>query len=145
MRALAPWTAMTTFRREMDRFFDRFFEPRWDEFDMAGEWWPKVDLSETKDTLVVKAEIPGVDEKDVSVSLQDQVLTVKGEKRHEKEEKDEQSHRVERAYGAFTRSFRLPAHVDAEKVAATFKDGVLTVTLPKMAAVKGTIIPIKAA
>jgi HSP20 family protein len=145
MRALAPWTAMTAFRREMDRFFDRFLEPRWDEFDMAGEWWPKVDFSETKDALVVKAEIPGVDEKDVAVSLQDQVLTVKGEKRHEKDEKDEQFHRVERAYGVFSRSFRLPAPVQPETVTATFKDGVLTVTLPKAPAAKGTVIPVKAA
>jgi HSP20 family protein len=145
MRVLSPWKGMDVLRHEMDRVFDRFFEPRWDEFESAGEWAPKVDVSETKDAIVVKAEIPGVEQKDISLSLQDQVLTIKGEKHHEKEEKDEKHHRVERSWGAFARSFRLPTAVETEKVAATFKDGTLTVTLPKAAAAKGTTIPVKAA
>lgn len=145
MRALAPWTGMPALRREMDRFFDRFFEPRWDDFEGTSEWWPRMDLSETKDALVVKAEIPGVDEKDIKVSLQEQTLTITGEKRHQKEEKDEQFHRVERSYGSFARAWRLPSSVDGSKVTAQFKDGVLTVTMPKTPAAKGTVIPIKAA
>ncbi len=145
MRALTPWTGMAAIRREMDRLFDRFFEPRWDEFEAAGQWWPKLDLSETKDALVVKAELPGVEQNDVHVTLQEQALTIKGEKRSQKEEKDEQFHQIERSYGAFTRTLTLPTGVDAEKVVATFKDGVLTVTLPKTPAAKGTPIPIKAA
>jgi HSP20 family protein len=145
MRALTPWTGMTALRREMDRFFERYLEPRWDEFEATSEWWPRMDLSETKDALVVKAEIPGVDEKDIKVSLQEQTLTITGEKRHEKEEKDEQFHRVERSYGSFARAWKLPTSVDASKVAAQFKDGVLTVTMPKTPAAKGTIIPVKAA
>jgi len=95
MRALTPWKGMDVLRHEMDRLFDRFGEPRWDEFESAGEWVPKVDVSETKDAIVVKAEIPGVEQKDINVSLEDQVLTIKGEKRSEKEEKDEKYHRVD--------------------------------------------------
>ena len=145
MRALTPWTGMSSLRREMDRFFDRFVEPRWEETDTMGDWWPRMDVAETKDAFVVKAEIPGVDQKDISVSLQEQMLTVKGEKRQEKEDKDEQYHRVERAYGAFTRSFRLPANVEGAGVKAEFKDGLLTITLPKTPAAKATTSPVKTA
>ena len=145
MRALTPWTGMDLMRREIDRLFDRFFEPRWEALEPIGEWAPKVDVSESKDAVVVKAEIPGVEQKDISVTLQDQLLTIKGEKHMEKEEKDEKYHRVERAWGAFTRALTLPVAVEGEKVTATFKEGVLTVTLPKSKAAKGTTIPIKAA
>jgi HSP20 family protein len=145
MRALTPWKGMDVMRREMDRLFDRFLDPRWDEIEAAGEWAPKVDVSETKDAIVVKAEIPGVEQKDINVSLQDGVLTIKGEKRSEKEEKDEKYHRVERSWGSFARAFRMPAAVVGEKVTATFKDGMLAVTLPKAPEAKGTTIPVKAA
>ena len=145
MRALAPWTGLTSFRKEMERLFDRFPEPGWMEVPPLGEWEPRIDVSETNDAVMVKAEIPGVEQKDIALSLQDGVLTIKGEKEQEKEEKDNRYHRVERAYGAFARALRLPAAVDASKVTASFKDGVLTVTLPKTAEAKGTTIPIKAA
>lgn len=145
MRALTPWKGMDSLRQEMDRVFERFFEPRWDVLESTGEWAPKVDMSETKDAIVVTAEIPGVEQKDINVSLQDGVLTLKGEKHHEKEEKDEKYHRVERSWGAFTRSFRLPAAVESDKVAATFKDGTLTIKLPKAPGAKGTTIPVKSA
>lgn len=145
MRAMTPWTGMSLLRREMDRLFERVFEPKWTEVEAMTEWWPRIDLSETDAALVVKAEIPGVEAKDIQVSLQDQVLTVKGEKRQEKEEKDEQYHRVERSYGSFARTVTLPATVDPEKVTADFKDGLLTITLPKTPAAKGTFIPVKAA
>jgi HSP20 family protein len=88
--------------------------------------------------------VPGLDPKDIQISLQEQLLTIKGEKKQEKEETDEQYHRVERSYGAFTRSVRLPVGVDGSKVTAAFKNGLLTVTLPKTPAAKGTTIPIKA-
>src|SRR5262250_2002405 len=129
MRGLMPWTGMSGLRQEMDRVFDRFLEGRWDEFPALGDWTPHMDVSETKDSLV---------------ALQDNLLTIKGEKRHEKEEKDEHYHREERAYGAFTRSLRLPLAVDASKVTASFKNGLLTVTLPKTPSARGTTIPIKA-
>jgi HSP20 family protein len=129
----------------MDRLFDHFFEPGWPKLPELGEWEPTLDLSETKDAVIVKAELPGVEQKDIAVSLQEGMLTIKGEKEAEKEEKDKRYHRVERSYGAFFRSIRLPAAVDASKVAAAFKDGVLTVTLPKAPEAKGTTIPVKAA
>jgi len=144
MRALAPWTGMDVFKREMDRLFDRFFEPRWDEFELVGEWAPKVDVVETKDAVVVKAELPGMEQKDIGVELEDHVLTIKGEKHQEKEEKGEKLHRMERSWGAFSRSFRLPAAVEGGKVNATFKNGILVVTLPKAPTAKGTTIPVKA-
>jgi HSP20 family protein len=145
MRALTPWTGMGSFKKEMDRLFDRFLEPAWTEMPALGEWEPKVDVAETKDAITVKAEVPGVEQKDVSISLQDNVLTIKGEKEEEKEEKDKRYHRVERSYGAFARVMRLPAAVDASKAAASFKDGVITITLPKAPEAKGTTIPVKAA
>jgi HSP20 family protein len=144
MRALLPWTGMGSLKQEMDRVFDRFLEGRWDEFPSLGEWTPQMDISETKDSLVTKVEVPGMESKDIQISLQDNLLTIKGEKRHEKEEKDEHYHRVERAYGSFTRSVRLPVAVDAAKVTATFKNGLLTVTLPKTPSARGTTIPVKA-
>jgi HSP20 family protein len=144
MTQLTTFPTISGLRQEMERFFDRFFEPRWDELPALGEWTPRLDVSETKDALVVKAEIPGVEQKDINVSLQDQTLTIKGEKQQEKEEKDERRHRVERSYGSFLRAVRLPVAVDADRVTATFKNGVLTVTLPKTAAAKGTTIPVKA-
>jgi len=143
MRALAPWTGMTNFKQEMDRMLERVFEGKWDEFPAVGDWAPSLDLSETKDSLVLKVEAPGMDQKDIQISLQENLLTIKGEKRQEKEEKDERYHRVERSYGSFTRSVRLPVGVDASKVTATFKNGLLTVTMPKTVAAKGTTIPIK--
>jgi HSP20 family protein len=144
MRGLMPWTGMGSMKGEMDRWFDRLAELKWDEVPGLGDWAPSMDISETKDSLVVKVEVPGMDEKDIQISLQENLLTIKGEKRQEKEEKEERYHRVERAYGAFTRSVRLPVAVDAGKVAATFRKGLLTVSLPKTLAAKGTMIPIKA-
>ena len=144
-RGLMPWTGLGSMKSDLDRWFDRLAELKWDEFPAAlGEWSPSMDISETKDSLVVKLEVPGMDQKDIQISLQESLLTIKGEKRQEKEEKDERYHRVERSYGAFTRSVRLPVAVDGSRVAATFKNGLLTVTLPKTPAAKGTTIPIKA-
>lgn len=143
MRALTPWTG-TGLKHEMDRLFERFFEAPWAELPAMGAWSPPLDLTESKDAVTVKAELPGVEAKDVAVSLEGDVLTIKGEKEQKKEEKDERQHRVERSWGAFMRSVRLPAPVDGSKVTATCKDGVITVTLPKAPGAKGTTIPVKA-
>jgi HSP20 family protein len=144
MRALTPWTGLSTMKKEMDRLFERFWEGDFPEFPAMGDWAPALDVSETKEAVVVKAEVPGMDPKDIQLSLQDQTLVLKGEKKQAKEEKEEHYYRAERSYGAFVRTVRLPANVDASKVAAAFKNGLLTVTLPKAAAAKGTTIPIKA-
>ncbi len=143
MRTLAPWGG--NLRREMERFFDRFADPVWEPFEaMAGDWAPKLDVSETKDAMVVTADMPGVDPKEIEIALTGDLLTLKGEKEKMTEEKDSRYHRVERTYGAFLRSVRLPMAVDGSMVTATFKNGVLVVTLPKTPAAKGTMIPVKA-
>ena len=144
MRALTPWTGVANLKQEMDRVFDRMFEGKWDELPAVGDWAPSMDISETKDSLVAKVEAPGMDQKDIEISLRENVLTIKGEKKQEQQDKDEQYHRVERSYGAFIRSVRLPAGVDASKVTASFKNGLLTVTMPKTPAAKGATIPITA-
>jgi HSP20 family protein len=142
MRTLAPWRG--DLRRDMERFFERFADPIWEPFDMtAGDWAPKLDVSETKDAMVVTAEMPGIDPKEIEIALTGDLLTLKGEKEKETGEKEERFHRVERTYGAFLRSVRLPMAVDGSKVTATFKNGVLVVTLPKTPAAKGTMIPVK--
>ncbi len=145
MKGLTPWTGMTALKKEMDRLFERFWETDFPEWPALGEWAPKLDVADTKEALVVTAEIPGIEPGEIELTLQDQVLAIKGEKKHEKEEKEEQYYRMERSYGAFARTIRLPVPVDASRVTATFKNGLLTVTLPKGAAAKGTTIPIKAA
>ena len=143
MRTLAPWGG--NLRREMERFFDRVAAPVWEPFEMvAGDWAPMLDVSETKEAMVVTAEVPGVDPKEIEIALTGDLLTLKGEKEKAKEEKEEHYHRVERTYGAFLRTIRLPMAVDGSKVTATFKNGVLVVTLPKTPASKGTMIPVKA-
>jgi HSP20 family protein len=135
MNSLVPWKQerqLTSFRREMDRFFDRFFEG-WPFRLRAGEtvWEPALDVSETPKEILVKAELPGMDPKDIDLSVRGDILTVAGERKQEKEEKSENFHRIERTYGSFSRSVQLPAEVDSGKVSATYKDGVLKITLPK--------------
>jgi HSP20 family protein len=144
MRAMMPWTGMSNLKQELERFFGPFGELKLDEFPSLGDWAPSMDVSETKEALVVKAEVPGLDPEDIQISLQEQYLTIKGEKTRETMDKEERYHRVERFYGSFARSVRLPVGVDGSRVTANFKNGLLTVTLPKTAAAKGTIIPIKA-
>ncbi len=96
-----------------------------------AEWAPAVDIEETNERFIVKAELPGVEKKDMDVTVENGVLTLKGERRKEVEEKNKKIHRVERSYGMFMRSFTLPEGVDEKKVMADYKDGLLTVSLPK--------------
>ncbi|HVB28474.1 MAG TPA: Hsp20/alpha crystallin family protein [Terriglobia bacterium] len=97
----------------------------------TGNWIPPVDIYETDHDIVLKAELPGVDSKDVEASMHDGKLYLKGERKYESDVKEESYLHVERAYGGFARTFTLPASVDAEKVKAEFKDGILTLTMPK--------------
>ena len=94
-------------------------------------WTPGVDIVENENELVLKADVPGIELKDIDIRMENGTLTIKGERKFEKEEKAASYHRVERSYGTFARTFALPDSVDAEKVGAAYKDGVLTVTLPK--------------
>lgn len=143
--ALQEWRPFATMRREFDRLFDNFDRPFWmspfrrSMFDMEPFWhhtwaWtaePAVDIVEKDTTFEIKADLPGVDEKNIEVKLINGGLTIKGEKREEKEEAKRDYYLHERSFGAFERYFSLPDGVDADKVAATFRKGVLTVTLPK--------------
>ena len=131
-------------RREMDRIWDSFSERKPATKDgEGGEWLPSLDVSETKADFVVKAELPGVDPNEIDISLTEGVLTVKGEKKQEREEKEEGYHLVERSYGSFIRSLRLPREVQNEKINASYKDGVLRITLPKTEQAKKKEIKIK--
>lgn len=115
-------------RREIDRVFGEFFAP---VEGTTATLTPPMDISETKDAIIVKAELPGVEQKDIHVTLQDGVLTIKGEKVQEKEEKDVNYHKVERHYGSFLRTIALPSSIDQNKVKAGFKNGVLSITIGK--------------
>jgi HSP20 family protein len=109
---------------------------RGDEPSATTTWSPAVDIFETEGEIIVKAELPGIDRKDIALNLEKNVLTVKGERKFEKETKEENYHRIERAYGGFSRSFSIPATVDEERIRADYKDGVLKIALPKKDQVK---------
>ncbi len=115
----------------MDDLWSRFFGDSGFSVFSETTWTPALEVKENKDNIVVTAEIPGMNAKDVEVTISGDLLTIKGEKKQEKEEKDEAYHLIERRYGSFTRSIRLATEVDTKNIKATHKDGVLTVTLPK--------------
>ena len=140
------WVPFESLRREIDRLFDDFgggwrapfgrslFEaqPFWSR-EAVWTAAPAVDVAETDKTYEITAELPGIDEKNVEVKFSDGVLTIKGEKKEEKEEKKKDYYLSERSYGSFQRSFQVPAGVDTDKIEASVRKGVLTVTLPKTA------------
>ncbi len=164
-KTLAPssgaWPPFDSLRREIDQIFDRFNEPGWrlpfsrSAFglglpwprEMGGAIAPAVDLVEKDKEYEITAELPGLDEKNIEVKVSNGMLTIKGEKKEEKEEREKDYYLSERRYGSFVRSFQLPAGVDASKIEANFLKGVLTVKLPKTAeAMKGEkTIEVKAA
>jgi HSP20 family protein len=134
--ALVRWTPMgdlQSFQHEMNRMFDEFFRGGNGETSGTGlsSWTPAVDIHETDDGFVIKAELPGVSKDDISIDVHQNTLTLRGQRTHQSAVKNERYHRVERAYGTFQRSFVLPAMVDHDKVQATYKDGVLELHLPK--------------
>jgi len=136
-------------QREMNRLFDDFFrgfdlEPFGTREDRYAGFSPSIDLREDEKAFTLKAEIPGIDEKDVEVLVSDDAITIKGEKKEEQEDKGKDYYRVERTYGSFHRVIPLPKGVNLDKVEATFKNGVLSISLPKTeeARTKGKKIPI---
>jgi HSP20 family protein len=118
------------------RFFEDAFTRMLSEPRAGRPWSPAVDIFETEDELVLKADVPEVELKDIDVRVENQTLTLSGERKFEKEDATKGYHRIERAYGQFTRTFTLPSTVDTEQVAAEYHNGVLTVKLPKKAAAK---------
>lgn len=130
-----PFRDLANLQERMNRMFEDSHRglgrANTEDWALGGSWAPVVDIYEHEGSIVLKAELPGIDPKDVDVRLENNLLTLSGERKLDNEVKQENYHRVERAYGAFTRSFTLPSVVDQEKIKADFKDGVLKVTLPK--------------
>lgn len=139
-----PW-------REMEDLFDRYTRavdrPQSGELEIVktGDWSPRVDIAETDNAFIIKAEIPEVKKDDVKVTVENGVLSITGERKQEKEEKGKKFHRIERYYGSFCRSFTLPENADGKQVKATFKEGILNVEIPKTkeAATKATEVKIE--
>jgi HSP20 family protein len=127
-----PSAAAHTARDPFFRLIDTFFNQDSSNEDVASRsWMPPVDIQETEDGYRLTAELPGLTRDDINITMENNVLRLSGERKFEKDVKKESYHRIERAYGTFGRSFVLPQQVSSEKVEAAFKDGVLTVTVPK--------------
>jgi HSP20 family protein len=127
-----PFRDLGTLQDRMNRLFDdasRTWRP--DEPAATTTWSPAVDIFETEGEIVVKAELPGMERNDITLNLEKNILTLKGERRFQKETKEDNYHRIERSYGTFSRAFSIPATVDEEKIKAEYKDGVLKIVLPK--------------
>ena len=129
----AAWPSdLFTMRREMNRMFDGFF--RGDLTEKASNltsWIPAVDITEHEDGYVVKVDLPGVSKDDVRITFESNVLTIRGEKKQEREANKENVHRIERSFGTFQRAFTLPTSVKYDRIDAVYKDGILAITLPK--------------
>lgn len=146
-RQLVPRRPLFDLHRDLDSIFGGFWErpgliPE-EERSVFRDFQPHLDVSENDEAFTVAIELPGLEQKDVDLSLTDDLLVVQGEKRAEAKDEDETQHRVERMYGRFQRAIRLPRAVDAAKAKATFKDGVLTVQLPKSAEERQRKVPIQ--
>jgi HSP20 family protein len=141
--ATSMWRSMDNLRQEMERLFDDFRfdlgaspfrrEPLWRRGEMSWGSIPAVDVAEKDDAYEITAELPGLDEKDIELKFANGMLTIKGEKNEQREEKKKDYHLSERRYGSFQRSFSVPEGVEPDKIAASFAKGVLTVTMPKSA------------
>jgi HSP20 family protein len=145
-----PFRELEDFSTRFNRFFGTKEWPRWPnkyegskEMMTFADWAPAVDIKETPEEYLIKAELPEVNKEDVKVTIKDGILALAGERKLEKEEKGKKYHRVERAYGSFMRSFVLPDDVDDKKFMANFKDGVLYVHLPKAPATTPKTIDVK--
>jgi HSP20 family protein len=142
-----PFRDLSRVEREMEEMFGRFSRG-WPSLQGEGEalgWAPAVDVVDRNGEVVLRADLPGLTEKDIQLTLQDGSLTIQGERKEEKEEKDENYYCCERSYGSFSRSLAVPAGVNADKINATFKNGVLEVHLPKTKESTGKKIEVKAA
>jgi HSP20 family protein len=148
-RGVAPWRPfreLEEMERRFEDIFGRPFAPAvWRRFPVREmAWAPAVEVFEKEDKFVVKADLPGVKEKDIDVSIEGDMLTIKGEKQSESEVKEESYYCCERSYGSFYRSISLPSKVDAGKIEADYEDGVLEVTLPKKAEAKAKKVTVSA-
>jgi HSP20 family protein len=149
LRGMDVWTPVTdltdeilTMQHEIDRMFDRFRGGSLDENGIMS-WAPAVDISEEADRYIVRAELPGVDQKDVKITVQSNTLSIRGEKKIDGEQNGENYHHVERSYGSFSRSFALPSTVVSDKIEASYVDGILAMTIPKAEEAKPKEIEVK--
>lgn len=128
-----PWKEMSTLQNRINSLFNEpFFRSSGEDAELRlGAWYPAVDMFDEEDKIVIKAELPGMDKKDVSVDIKDRVLTLSGERKYDNEVKEENYYRRERSYGKFKRAFNLPADTDSAKIKANFSDGVLKIEIPK--------------
>jgi len=131
-----PFRELSTLQDRMNRLFNDQFSAATRDESLTGAFVPPVDVYEDENTIQVRMEVPGIEEKDIDIRLENQVLVVRGERKFEKEEKEENFHRIERRYGSFTRSFTLPATVNPEDVTADYDKGVLKIRLAKRAEAK---------
>lgn len=139
-RFSSPWTALRDMREQMDELLRATFRG---PDGYVAEFEPAVDITERKDALVLTAELPGMSREDIEVELENNVLTIRGEKKEEREHKGEERYVYERRYGSFSRSFTLPRSVDPERIGAHFENGVLTVTMPKASESRGKRIEVE--
>ena len=146
VRRYDPFRELATLQERMNRIFDDTFTSasRREDEGLSATWTPPVDVLEKRDRIVLTAELPGFSEDQVQLRFEDGVLTLEGERRFEKEVDEARYHCVERSYGRFSRSFRLPANVDEESITATFVNGLLVVELPKREEVRPKSIRIRA-
>lgn len=140
-----PFRELGTLQERLNRAFDDVWgrTRAGEDAALTGNWVPAVDVRETKDALELVVEVPGIDPKDVEISFENGVLSLKGDRHFEKASEGESYHRVERAYGTFLRSFTLPTNVDTDKIQAVYQHGVLQLTLPKREEAKPKAIAIK--
>ena len=127
-----PFRDLVTLREKMNRLFEEAYSSRGSEKDLiTSTWTPSVDIYETDHELVLTAELPGIEDSDINIEIEDNTLTIKGERKFEKEIKEENYHRIERAYGSFAHSFSLPPNIEQEKISAEHEIGILKITMPK--------------
>ena len=141
---LSNWEPMREFENMFDRYSRLLWRPTGDGINLiASEWSPRVDISETENNLVIKAEIPDVNKDDIKVTVSQGILTIEGEKKREKDVENEKYHRIERYYGSFARSFTLPTHINDKDIHASFKNGVLSLVIPKIPTPESREIQVK--
>jgi HSP20 family protein len=140
-----PFRELRALQDEVNRVFSSTFSRSGETELMRGAWSPNVDIFENKDQIVLEAELSGMKPEDVDISIENNVLTIHGERKFEKKDEGDNYHRIERSYGSFTRSFTLPPTVSSENVEATFENGILRLTLAKREEAKPKRIEIKAA
>lgn len=143
----SPARDLLNIQDEMNRVMDRFFSPELFEGSdfSTSRWLPNMDVQEDKDRFTISMELPGLSKDEVSLTVREGMLTIEGERKQEDEKEGVNYHRVERRYGKFLRSFQLPVRVKEDKIEAVFKDGVLTVQIPKAEEVKPKQIAVKIA